>query len=349
MSVAESSLSGMHAVQFYDDEAFLYRSLRRFFSEGLRNGDPLVMLAQPRMFEGLASYLASGVDGPPVDAHERILFWDADQVLDAIVVDGLPDPDRLRQLALPLVKQIREAAGDAMIWIGGNTSSLLCSRGNHAGAEALEHLWNELTARSAISTLCTYAMSDFDSDVETRHFQSICGRHGQVYPAEGYSDAGDDRARLEQVALLQHRVRTLDRPASSAPLPEPDRDDASAGSMLYVIDDDVSVRRGLKRLLAAVRQPAQIFESAEAFLAEIRPDAEGCLLVDIQLAGISGIDLQRRMADEHWTMPVIAMSGLHDPEIEADAISLGATTFLRKPFEAQMLLGAIARARASRS
>ena len=59
---------------------------------------------------------------------------------------------------------------------------------------------------------------------------------------------------------------------------------------------------------------------------------------------MSGSDLQRQMADAHWTMPVIAMSGSHDLQIEAEALRLGARAFLRKPFDAQVLIDAIAHA-----
>jgi CheY-like chemotaxis protein len=346
MSVAWSSVARAHAVQFYDDEAFLYRATVGFFAEGLRNGEPLVLLTQRHTFEGVAALLASGIDGPPVDAAKRVLFLDADEVLAYIVVDGLPDPDRLREAAIPVLRSLRQGRDDITVWIAGNTSALLCRAGNYAGAQALEQLWNDLADEMApLSTLCFYAMSDFDGEAQASCFQTICSRHAHVYPAEGYSDALDDRSRLEEVALLQHRVRVLDRPT---PTQRPAPDDHSATSTLYVIDDDVSVRRGLTRLLAAVRQPAQIFDSAEAFLAEVRPDADGCLLVDVQLAGMSGTDLQRRMASEQRRMPVIAMSGLHDADIEAEALELGASTFLRKPFDAQTLLTAIDHARTSR-
>jgi len=347
MTVAMSGNHGTHAVQFYDDQSYLCRSVVAFFAEGLRNGEPVVMLTTPRMFEAVAARLASGIDGLPVDAAERILFLDADEVLGRIMVDGLPDRRRLREVALPLLQSLRQGRENATIWLYGDTSALLCRSGNCAGAEALEQLWNDEFGAMRLSTLCGYAMSDFDRDADAPHFQTICSRHAHVFPAEGYSDAGDDRARLAEVALLQHRVRVLDRPPQPARPVETSQETSATAAVVYVIDDDVSVRRGLKRLLAAVHQPAQIFDSAEAFLAEVPSDAEGCLLVDIQLAGMSGIDLQRRMISEHRRIAVIAMSGLHDPEIEAEALSLGATTFLRKPFDAQALLGAIERARAS--
>jgi len=347
MTVAMSRNPGTHAVQFYDDQSYLYRSVAAFFAEPLRTGEPMVMVTRPSTFQGVVEHLASGIDAPLVDAMPRIVFVDAHEAL-AGFMDGLrPDPDRLDRNVSALLASL-QAPPDATVWIYGEMSSVLCRSGNCAGADVLEDLWNKLFGHLRIELLCGYAMADFDDEVEATRFRAICGHHSHVRPAETFADAHDDRARLEQVAVLQQRVRVLDRPPQPTRAPEPDHETSPERALVYLIDDDVSVRRGLKRLLAAVRQPAQIFDSAEAFLAEVSPDAEGCVLVDIQLAGMSGIDLQRRMLSEQRRMPVIAMSGLHDPEIEAEAINLGATTFLRKPFDAQALLSAIERARASR-
>jgi FixJ family two-component response regulator len=101
------------------------------------------------------------------------------------------------------------------------------------------------------------------------------------------------------------------------------------------------VRRSLGRLLRSVELRVETFASAEAFLESIDRSASGCLIVDIQLAGMSGSDLQRQMTSALWSMPVIAMSGSHDQQIETDAIRLGARAFLRKPFDAQVLIDAI--------
>jgi FixJ family two-component response regulator len=114
--------------------------------------------------------------------------------------------------------------------------------------------------------------------------------------------------------------------------------------MIYVIDDDASMRRSLARLLSAVDLQVQTFASAEEFLAAVAPDSGGCLIADAQLVGMSGSELQSRMASANWRMPVIAMSGSHDRQIESEAVRLGASAFLSKPFDAQALLDAIARA-----
>ena len=72
--------------------------------------------------------------------------------------------------------------------------------------------------------------------------------------------------------------------------------------------------------------------------------SSGCLILDVQLVGMSGPELQRRMAGTHWRMPVIAITGSNDLQIERNALRLGASAFFRKPFDAHALIHAVARA-----
>jgi CheY-like chemotaxis protein len=120
-------------------------------------------------------------------------------------------------------------------------------------------------------------------------------------------------------------------------------DDASDARTVYVIDDDPSVRRSLVRLLKSAGLRAQAFASAEAFLALSDPRANGCLILDAQLVGMSGSDLQSHMSRLLGAMPVIAMSGSTDPQIERLSLQLGASAFLRTPFESRALMEIVAR------
>jgi len=110
---------------------------------------------------------------------------------------------------------------------------------------------------------------------------------------------------------------------------------------VYVVDDDPSVRRSLARLLTSFDLRVRTFASGEAFLAQVDPAASGCLVVDVQLVGMSGADLQGRLAIARWQLPVITMSGSPDPQIEAAALRGGAAAFLRKPFPMTALLDAV--------
>lgn len=118
----------------------------------------------------------------------------------------------------------------------------------------------------------------------------------------------------------------------------------TARQAVYVIDDDASMRVALKRLVSFSERPIQIFESAEDFLANAEALSGGCVVVDVQLPGMNGLDLLRRLRDKGLRWPTIVMSGSHDENAEAEALRLGARAFLSKPFEPQALLDAIEQA-----
>jgi CheY-like chemotaxis protein len=120
-------------------------------------------------------------------------------------------------------------------------------------------------------------------------------------------------------------------------------DDATDLRTVYVIDDDSSVRRSLVRLIRSAGLRTQAFASAEAFLALSDPRANGCLILDMQLVGMSGSDLQSHMSQLLGAMPVIAMSGSPDTQIERRSRQLGASAFLRKPFESGALMEIVGR------
>lgn len=111
---------------------------------------------------------------------------------------------------------------------------------------------------------------------------------------------------------------------------------------VFVVDDDPSVRSGLERLLRCLGWAVWTFASAEEFLARHRHTDTGCLIVDVHLGRISGIELQAQLAGRRPHMPVIVTSGSDDGDPEVEALRLGATAFLRKPFEVEALLTAIA-------
>jgi RNA polymerase sigma factor (sigma-70 family) len=114
--------------------------------------------------------------------------------------------------------------------------------------------------------------------------------------------------------------------------------------VVHLVDDDPSVRRALGRLLAAAGHRCETHASAEAFLAR-RPDAgSGCAVIDLQLPGASGLDLQARLAELGETLPLIFLTGRGDIPASVRAMKGGAVDFLTKPVEAAALLAAIAAA-----
>ncbi len=113
--------------------------------------------------------------------------------------------------------------------------------------------------------------------------------------------------------------------------------------IVYVVDDEPSVCLALKRLLRSVGLEARTFLSAQEFLHSGRPDAPGCLILDVRLPGLSGLDLQAGLAAEKVDLPVVFITGHGDIPMSVRAMKAGAIEFLTKPFREQDLLEAIQR------
>jgi FixJ family two-component response regulator len=112
-------------------------------------------------------------------------------------------------------------------------------------------------------------------------------------------------------------------------------------STVYVIDDDAGVRASIEGLLKAAGLPCESFGDAQAFLRCARPDAPSCLVLDIRLPGVNGLDFQRQLADAGVRIPIIFITGHGDIPMTVKAMKSGAVEFLTKPFESQDLLSAI--------
>ena len=111
--------------------------------------------------------------------------------------------------------------------------------------------------------------------------------------------------------------------------------------IVFAIDDDTSMREALSRLFRSIGMRAQIFASAEDFLLFKRPDAPACLVLDVRLPGLSGLDLQRELAASGPAIPIIFITGHGDIPMSVQAMKAGAVEFLTKPFRDQALLDAI--------
>jgi len=114
-----------------------------------------------------------------------------------------------------------------------------------------------------------------------------------------------------------------------------------AAPIVFVVDDTLAVREAVTSLLGSVGLRVQTFGSAHDFLGHPRPDAPACLVLDVRLPGLSGLDLQRELADIGSTIPIVFISGHADIPISVQAMKAGATEFLTKPFRDQQLLDAV--------
>jgi FixJ family two-component response regulator len=111
--------------------------------------------------------------------------------------------------------------------------------------------------------------------------------------------------------------------------------------VVFVVDDDASLRHALTNLLRSVGLRVETFGSAREFLDGPRPDAPGCLVLDVRLPGLSGLDLQRELAAAQLDLPIIFITGYGDIPMTVQAMKAGAVEFLTKPFRDQDLLDAI--------
>ena len=111
--------------------------------------------------------------------------------------------------------------------------------------------------------------------------------------------------------------------------------------VIWVVDDDAGMRQALCSLFRSVRLAVHPFASALKFLEAIRSDATGCLVLDIQLPGLSGLDLQRRLAERDIQIPIIFITGHADVPMTVQAMKAGAVEFLMKPFRDDELLDAV--------
>lgn len=110
---------------------------------------------------------------------------------------------------------------------------------------------------------------------------------------------------------------------------------------VFVVDDDEAVRDSLKVLLDSVNLPAEVFSSPQDFLDYFTPEMAGCLVLDIRMPGMSGLELQQRLNELHSILPIIFITGHGDVPMAVGAMQQGAVDFVQKPFRDQELLDRI--------
>ena len=115
----------------------------------------------------------------------------------------------------------------------------------------------------------------------------------------------------------------------------------STEAVVHVIDDDAAARESLEFLLQAAKIPVQTYESATAFLAQAAKVSSGCVVTDVRMPEISGIDLLRRLKSISFRLPVIVMTGHGDVALAVEAMKIGAVDFFEKPFDDDLFLAAV--------
>ena len=115
-------------------------------------------------------------------------------------------------------------------------------------------------------------------------------------------------------------------------------------STVYVVDDDASIRQAIQGLLKSVGLRSEAFSSAQEFLARKMAEGPSCLVLDVRLPGLSGLDFQRQLAEAGVLIPIIFITGHGDIQMSVKAMKSGAVEFLTKPFHDQNLLDAVQQA-----
>ncbi len=113
---------------------------------------------------------------------------------------------------------------------------------------------------------------------------------------------------------------------------------------VFIVDDDHEVREAIKLLMESVGLKVETFESAQAYLEQFDKNRRGCLILDVRMSGMSGLDLQARLAAEDSHPPIVIITGHGDVPMAVRAIQAGAVDFIEKPFNDQSLLDSVHRA-----
>src|SRR4051812_40722003 len=136
-------------------------------------------------------------------------------------------------------------------------------------------------------------------------------------------------------------ARPTDRSEPFADLSATSPRDAAMPPTVHVVEDDPSVRKCIARLLLALKCPVRTFDSAEQFLAETPPGARGCLVLDVRLPGMTGLQLLEQLTRDQWRLPTILISAEFTDTAREDAPRLGAVSILDKPFDKDHFLTTI--------
>ncbi|WP_373867935.1 response regulator transcription factor [Reyranella soli] len=155
----------------------------------------------------------------------------------------------------------------------------------------------------------------------------------------------DTRSPLHGGALLEQCVSNRSSTFLSS-FDAPDQGSRSAimpqaTPIVFVVDDDISVRESLELMIQFAGWQSKTFASAQEFLSEPRPRVPSCLILDLNLPDLNGLDLQKRVASDRLDMPIIFITGYGDVPVSVQAMKAGAVEFLTKPFSDEVILEAI--------
>jgi len=110
---------------------------------------------------------------------------------------------------------------------------------------------------------------------------------------------------------------------------------------IYIVDDDTPVRQALSRLLRSYGFDVFAFASAQDFIASVSPKSQGCLILDVRIPGMNGLELQEKLRSSGWELPIVFITAYDEPKDREKALANGAVAFLQKPLNDKVLLEAV--------
>jgi|GEM_PF-1668468 len=202
------AIASSHIVQFYENDQFLCATVADFLADGIRAGQPTVVIATEAHRVSIAQGLHARGFFPGTPSRQSGLWLDARETLQTFMVGARPDRDRFHATVGAAIESTRRSAPHTIVRAYGEMVDLLWKDGNVDGAVELEALWNELGRTQRFTLLCAYAMSNFSEEAHGSRFADICHQHEHVIPTEDYTQADDD-ARLREISRLQQQAQVL--------------------------------------------------------------------------------------------------------------------------------------------
>ncbi|HEY1534858.1 MAG TPA: MEDS domain-containing protein, partial [Polyangiaceae bacterium] len=196
-----------HAVQFYEDEAFLFETVGDFLYEGLLAGERVVVVATQEHRGGFLRRIAARAQLGAM--QNQLVFLDARETLAKFMIDGMPDRELFQKLVAGVMGLDTDGGPAPPIRAYGEMVDVLWRDGQCSAALRLEELWNDAGKAHSFSLLCAYVMSNFYREGDTEHFADVCDRHSHVIPTGEFARL-EVGARSSEVARLQQRARLLE-------------------------------------------------------------------------------------------------------------------------------------------
>ena len=172
-----------HVVHFYDEQEALVQSAASFLAGGLLRGAPAIVIIAPNRSEAMKAKLRErGVDVPRALTAKQLALLDSAEMVSRLLVDGMPDAQRFRELIGAQVASMMEIWRPFQLLAFGDMVDILYTRGDVDAAIELERLWNDLAHQLGFALYCAYDATQFSHDRHRAAFETICNQHDLIVP-----------------------------------------------------------------------------------------------------------------------------------------------------------------------